>query len=175
MVTRFTRFLRLIIRGGIVEDVTEENLATGETMRELEHGDKVQDGEYSVEVMRKDRRIKSDHGNLTIERDILKLLKRPIWIMEKWSTKTTPAQMWTFYSPASVEVFILGRDTRNYCLFIGKKIYDWPSHSGDVSEISAHIWHCIDIEASFFENPVCIEWMQEQQKKRSYWTKAKVE
>ena len=82
----------------------------------------------------------------------------PLWVLSRIEPDGNH-RMWIFPDIDSLVVFMWGKDYRNYTLFVGKKIYAWPTDAGD-TELLEHLKQCIDIEASFFDNPMCLDWLK---------------
>ena len=57
-----------------------------------------------------------------------------------------------FSNSSSAAGFAFGRDWKNWQLFINGRLYSWPVIISvtPVSELIAHIDHCIEIDESFY-------------------------
>ena len=82
----------------------------------------------------------------------------PIWVLSRIEPDGNH-RMWAFPDIDSLVVFMWGKNYGNYTLFVGKKIYSWPTEGGDTLLLE-HVRQCIDIEASFFDNPMCLDWLK---------------
>lgn len=119
------------------------------------------DGSFIVEFC--NRRKIRDLGELNKER----LIARPIWLLDTSPWSKGPTKMWCFYSPSEVEGFMMWREPKNYTLYVGRRQYDWPATKVHIEE---HIRECIDIEAAFYDNGTCCEWLEKQREKKTLWT-----
>ena len=123
--------------------------------------------------------VVQDHGPFGVleERDIVRLLARPIWLMQTNGTRVRKGveyRMFCFTSPAAAALFLVGKSYVDYKLFVGKKLYDWTCDS-EMRSTEEHIRACMDVEGAFFENEACLEYFEQERSTRQKFRSGKID
>lgn len=85
-------------------------------------------------------------------------LDKAIWLIRRGFDDRH--RLYSLVNPITAASLVKSGQSWRCSIFVGRRKYDFPhSIAYHINKLASHIHYCIDIEASFFDTPSCVNWM----------------